>query len=116
MQLILCSKETKDMVIENNKILEKTIQTLEDRIFFKSRIKYYKKVRAKALLRIKKLSESIKIILDDNNQYLYPVVNNQDKLDENNRKFKRLDAIRDSFYNRANIAEKTIKFFRSHMN
>ena len=116
MQLILCSKETKDMVKENNKILEKTIQSIEDKIFFKNRIRYYKRVRAKALIRIKQISESIKIILDDNNQYLYPIVNNQDKLDENNRKFKRLDALRDSFYNRAHIAEKTIKFFRAHMN
>lgn len=116
MQLILCSKEIKNMVKENNILLDKTRQSIEDRLFFNRRIKYYKKVRSKALLQIKKINESIKIILDDNNQYLYPVINNQDKLDENNRKFKKLDAIRDSFYNRAYIAERTIKFFRDHMN
>ena len=112
MSLIICSSDIKDMVKKNNKIIEDAIRDRENKLFFKNRIRYYKRVRAKALIRIKQINESIKIILDDNNQYLYPVVNNQDKLDENKIKFDKLNNLRDSFFKRAHIAEKTINFFK----
>lgn len=112
MSLIFCSSEINEMVKKNNKIIEDAIRDKDNKIFFKKRIRYYKNVRAKALLRVKQINESIKIILDDNNQYLYPVVNNQAKLDENKIKFDKLDKVRDTFYKRAHIAEKTINFFK----
>ena len=112
MSLIFCSSEINEMVKKNNKIIEEAIRDRDNKLFFKNRIRYYKKVRSKALNRIKQINESIKIILDDNNQYLYPVINNQAKLDENKIKFDKLDKVRDSFYKRAHIAEKTINFFK----